>query len=148
MALMQCRSCSAKYAVGLLRCPQCGAVSELYAAPEEVIEAEQQEANVPKISVEGGPSNALGWLLETEVAAEAVEPEATAAASEPSEQPEAEMSDATSAATDEAVEPEGDAGGDAESAEGSETEASPAPKPARKTAAKKAAAKAESAPQE
>lgn len=59
MAWMACRSCSAKFAVGLLRCPQCGAVSELFAVPEEVVEAEQ-EAEMPKISVHGGPSSALG----------------------------------------------------------------------------------------
>lgn len=57
MAWMQCRSCSAKFAVGLLRCPQCHAVSELYAAREEVIEAEK-EASMPKITVGGGASNA------------------------------------------------------------------------------------------
>lgn len=140
MALMQCRSCSAKFAVGLLRCPQCNAISELYAVPDEVIEAEQ-EANVPKISVEGGPSNALGQPLETETpAAEAVEPSVAP-------ETEAAMSDATSGASDGGAEPEEDAGAD-ESAKNSEAEAAPAsaPKPARKTAAKKAAAKAEPTP--
>lgn len=57
MAWMQCRSCSAKFAVGLLRCPQCSAMSELYAAPEEVIEAEKETA-MPKITI-AGVSNAL-----------------------------------------------------------------------------------------
>lgn len=65
MAWMACRSCLTKFAVGLLRCPQCGAVSELFAVPEEVVEAEQ-EADMPKISVHGGPSSALGAADEPE----------------------------------------------------------------------------------
>lgn len=139
MAWMQCRKCLAKFAVGLLRCPQCEAISELYAVPEETIEAEQ-EAQVPKISVEGGPSNALGQPLETEAPAEAAEPEETAAPTVPSVQPESETSGATSAATDEVPEPEESAAGDGEPVKGAEAEAVPAsaPKPARKTAAKKA----------
>lgn len=135
MAWMACRSCSTKFAVGLLRCPQCQAVSELFAVPEEVVEAEQ-EADMPKISVGGGPSNALGEPVEPEtgVAAEtnspAEAPESTAAA-----EVESETSDGASDATGEVA---GDGGG----------EAAPAPKPARKTAAKKAAAKQEPAPKE
>lgn len=130
MAWMQCRSCTTKFAVGLLRCPQCQAVSELYAAPEEVIEAEQ-EANMPKISVEGGPSNALGQPAEPEV------PEAGPA--ETQEQPEPETSDATSDATGEGDEPEEDADVTVE------PESVPTSKPAKKTAAKKTTAKAEPA---
>ena len=141
MAWMQCRDCGAKFAIGLLRCPQCNAMSELYAVPEEVIEAEQ-EATVPKISVGGGPSNALGQPLEAE-----------APATEPPEAPEhlePEMSDATSDATNGEAEPEeGAAVGDAASQEAPavvEPESAPAPKPAKKTAAKKTAAKQESVP--
>lgn len=137
MALMQCRSCSTKFAVGLLRCPQCGAMSELYAAPEEVIEAEQ-EANMPKISVEGGPSNALGEPVETEASsAEAVDTSA-----EVEEQPhvESETSGGTSDATDEASGHDEDAadGVDPETAVEKDPEPAPAPKLATKTAAKKA----------
>lgn len=141
MAWMQCRSCSAKFAVGLLRCPQCQELSELFAAPEEVIEAEQ-EANMPKISVEGGPSNALGQPVETEApVTEAAEP---AVESEAAAHIESETSDATSDATDEVPEPTKDA---ADTLEDEPTaEAASAPKPARKTAAKKAAAKQEPAP--
>ncbi|ACU71758.1 hypothetical protein Caci_2849 [Catenulispora acidiphila DSM 44928] len=137
MAWMQCRSCSTKFAVGLLRCPQCDAVSELYAVPEEVIEAEQeQEAAVPKISVEGGPSNALGLPAEEETSAVETETEGTAPeATEAAAQAEPETSDATSAATDEEPDSgEGAAGVD-------KPEAAPAPKPAKKAAAKKAVAK-------
>jgi hypothetical protein len=132
MAWMHCRSCSALFAVGLLRCPQCQAVSELFAAPEEVVEAEQ-EANVPKISVGGGPSSALGQDPEPETAV--AEPDSSAAQAEP------ETSDAASAATATGEESEG-----GESPGGTdEPDSTPAPKPARKTAAKKAAAKQESA---
>lgn len=138
MAWMQCRSCSAKFAVGLLRCPQCGAMSELYAAPEEVIEAEQ-EANMPKISVAGGPSNALGEPAESE--APVTDTAETAVPAEP------EMSDVTSAATDEATGPDEDAADRVESQAEAASEPAPAPKTARKTAAKKAAAKQEPAPQ-
>jgi hypothetical protein len=143
MAWMQCRSCTAKFAVGLLWCPQCNAMSELYAVPEEVIEAEQ-EANVPKISVANGPSNALGEPLEEEVPA--AEP------AETSEHLEPETSDATSGALDEGAEP--DEGADAAEASPAasgaavtaESVAAPASKPAKKAAAKKTAAKVEPAP--
>lgn len=58
MSLMRCRSCSARFAVGLLRCPQCQQVSELYAVPEHVAAAEEE--NMPKITLGDGASNALG----------------------------------------------------------------------------------------
>jgi len=58
MAWMVCRNCSARFAVGLLRCPQCRAVSELFAVPDYVADAEEE--NMPKITVGGGASNALG----------------------------------------------------------------------------------------
>jgi len=143
MAWMQCRSCRAKFAVGLLRCPQCNAMSELYAVPEEVIEAEQ-EANVPKISVEGGPSNALGEPLEEEVPA--------AGPAEALEHLEPVTSDATSDASDEGAEPgEGaDAAEAPAAASGAAVTAEPEPasasKPAKKAAAKKTAAKVDPAP--
>jgi len=57
MSLMRCRGCSTRFAVGLLRCPQCQAVSEIYARPEH--EADAEEENMPKITVGGGASNAL-----------------------------------------------------------------------------------------
>jgi len=57
MSLMRCRGCSTKYAVGLLRCPHCGELSELYAVPEH--EAAAEEETMPKITVGGGASNAL-----------------------------------------------------------------------------------------
>lgn len=57
MAWMRCRSCKTLFAIGLLRCPQCRAVSELYAVPDHV--AETEEENMPKITVGGGASNAL-----------------------------------------------------------------------------------------
>ena len=140
MAWMQCRGCLAKFAVGLLRCPQCDAISEMYAVPEEVIEAEQ-EATVPKISVEGGPSNALGEPLEEGALAAAPE------------HLEPETSGATSDASDEGAEPDEGADGaetppaaPADAAVTADPESAPAPKPAKKAAAKKAAAKAEPAP--
>lgn len=74
MAWMACRSCSALFAVGLLRCPQCSAVSELFAVPEEVVEAEQEQENMPKISVEGGPSNAAEVPGEPEIGTETEAP--------------------------------------------------------------------------
>lgn len=136
MALMVCRSCTTRFAVGLLRCPHCGALSELYAVPDYIADAEEE--NMPKISVEGGPSNALGQPAETELpTAEAV---AGPVEVEESTLAESETSDETSGATDE-VSAAGESADDT-----SEAESAPAPKPARKTAAKKAAAKQESAP--
>jgi len=145
MAWMQCRDCGAKFAIGLLRCPQCNAMSELYAVPEEVIEAEQEaEANVPKISVGAGASNALGEPIEEEVSA-----------TEPAEAPEnlePETSGVTSDASDEEGEPDegADAAEASPAASGAAVTAEPvaASKPAKKSAAKKTAAKAEPAPKE
>lgn len=69
MSLMQCRGCPAKFVVGLLRCPRCGQMSELFAPPD-------QGDDVPKISVHGGPSSADGAVKPEPAAeqAEAVEP--------------------------------------------------------------------------
>lgn len=65
MSLMRCRSCSTRFAVGLLRCPQCQQVSELYAVPEHVAAAEEE--NMPKITVGGGASNAAEGTVADEV---------------------------------------------------------------------------------
>lgn len=65
MSLMRCRSCSTRFAVGLLRCPQCQQVSELYAVPEHVAAAEEE--NMPKITVGGGASNAAEEAAADEV---------------------------------------------------------------------------------
>jgi hypothetical protein len=88
---MVCRECTAKFAVGLLRCPQCQAVSELYAVPDYVADAEEE--NMPKITVAAGASNALGADDEsvTDVAPEAqvvAEPEPTVPQEEASVEPE------------------------------------------------------------
>lgn len=131
MAWMACRSCSAKFAVGLLRCPQCSAVSELFAVPEEVVEAEQEQKNMPKISVEGGPSNAADTTVEAEA-----EATVEAAATEP------EDSTVTDEPAVDAVEPavEDAAPDDANEAADAKPAAAPA-KPATAKATKKAAAK-------
>jgi hypothetical protein len=55
---MYCLKCSAKYAVGLFRCPQCQSVSELFAKDSE------PEVTVPKVSVSGGSSNAEEVVVE------------------------------------------------------------------------------------
>lgn len=130
MAWMQCRSCSAKFAVGLLRCPQCRATSELF-APEEVIEAEKEaEANMPKISVAGGPSNALGLPVEAPAVEEAVADAAPVAVEE------ALPAEAAAPAVDPEPEP------DAPVVEAAPAPAAPAPKVAKKTAKAAPAAKA------
>lgn len=118
MSLMACRGCSTRFAVGLLRCPQCGVVSELYARPD--YEADTEEP-MPKITVGGGASNAL----------EDAEPEAAPAF------PAAEDVQAVS-------EPAVDTGPDkaapgAADAEASKPEPAAAPAP-KKRAAKKATA--------
>jgi len=128
MAWMHCRSCSAKFAVGLLRCPQCGAVSELFAAPEEVVEAEQ-EAQMPKISAAAGPSNALGETAESTV----VDAE--------QEQAPAEVAAPTGQEPELAVESEPEDAGEA-TPEAAETK----PEPAAPAAPKKRAAKKTAAP--
>jgi hypothetical protein len=115
MSLMRCRGCSTRFAVGLLRCPQCQAMSELYARPDH--EVEQEEAEMPKITVGAGASNALA---DTEEVAEPI-------------------ADAPEEAVP--VEAEPDAAGDDQSdvaPQDAEPEAPPA-KPVRKSAAKKTA---------
>jgi len=131
MALMQCRGCLTKFAVGLLRCPQCGKVSELFAVPEEVIEAEQ-EANMPKISVQGGPSNAPEDVAETSVPV-----------AEDSEAPEPEAPEATDEALAVESEPEKAADEAASATEQVKQEPAAAPAP-KKRATKKTAAASES----
>jgi len=128
MAWMQCRGCLTKFAVGLLRCPQCGKVSELFAAPEEVIEAEQ-EANMPKISVAGGPSNALEDVAEP-----------SAPVVEESEVAKPEAPEATDEAP--AVEPEPEKAADeaAPATEQANQESTAAPSPKKRAAKKTAAA--------
>jgi hypothetical protein len=46
MALWVCKGCTAAYSVGAPRCPQCGSTDH----------AEEEEQNMPKITVTGGPS--------------------------------------------------------------------------------------------
>jgi hypothetical protein len=48
-----CPGCGCRFAVGLLRCPQCQAIAPLFA--ERV---KEEEGTVPRITVAGGPSNA------------------------------------------------------------------------------------------
>lgn len=147
MAWMACRSCLTRFAVGLLRCPQCSAVSELYAVPEEVVEAEQ-EAAVPKISVEGGPSNALGQPLEDEAAPadEIVHDESPAVAEEPepgvesTAEPEPEREPETAA--EPKAEPESSAKPEPASAEPTKPAAASATKAAKKTTKTAASPKA------
>lgn len=113
MSLMACRSCSTRFAVGLLRCPQCQAVSEIYSRPGH--EADAEEENMPKITLGGGASNALADTeTVTDVAA-------------------ADADEVAVTETEPAV-ADGAGAGDVPP----EVEAPPA-KPARKTAAKKAA---------
>lgn len=109
MSLMRCRGCSTKHAVGLLRCPQCQELSELYAVPEHV--AADEEDNMPKITVGGGASNALGG-----------------------EEPTADAVEAPEAVADEPIQEEAE--GEAEAAPAAE-EAAAAPKTRKKAASAK-----------
>lgn len=49
MALEVCPGCTCRFAVGLLRCPQCGAVAPLFAKLAK-------EEPMPRITVHGGAS--------------------------------------------------------------------------------------------
>lgn len=106
MSLMRCRGCTTKFAVGLLRCPQCHEVSELYAVPEHVAAAEEE--NMPKITVGDGASNALAdedSVADETQAADAVEDGAAEdefAAKEPADQQEG-SADETEAAPEPAA---------------------------------------------
>jgi ribosomal protein L40E len=46
MAVWICRDCTAAYSVGAPQCPQCGSTDRI----------EEEEQNMPKITVAGGPS--------------------------------------------------------------------------------------------
>lgn len=46
MAVWVCRDCTAAYSVGAPQCPQCGSTDRI----------EEEEQNMPKITVAGGPS--------------------------------------------------------------------------------------------
>lgn len=46
MALWICRDCTAAYSVGAPKCPHCGSTDRI----------EEDEQNMPKITVQGGPS--------------------------------------------------------------------------------------------
>lgn len=89
MAWMRCRSCSTLFAVGLLRCPHCQAMSELYARPDY---EDEQEEQMPKATV-AGASNALeerepGYVAPDEAEAPA-EPDEVEA--QPEQESKAEM---------------------------------------------------------
>jgi hypothetical protein len=98
MSLMRCRSCLAKFAVGLLRCPQCQKVSELFAWPEH--EAEQEE-NMPKITVGGGASNAAldEQAVAEETTAPVAAPDAVAEPAAPAAETPAEPEESASVPT-------------------------------------------------
>lgn len=128
MSLMRCRSCLAKFAVGLLRCPQCQKVSELFARPEH--EAEQEE-NMPKITVGGGASNAAA---EQDVAAaQAAEQAAQEALAQARQDAASQLADLNAVADHGPAATEApDAGTPAESEQAAST---PTPKPRKKAAA-------------
>lgn len=100
MAWMRCRSCTTLFAIGLLRCPQCQAMSELYARPDY---EDEQEEQMPKATV-AGASNALeerepGYVAPDEAEAptgpDEVEAEAESEAEPESEPAEEAASDVT-----------------------------------------------------
>lgn len=124
MAWMRCRSCLTLFAVGLLRCPHCQAVSELYARPDH---EDDQEEQMPKITI-AGASNALE---EREPGAEVA---TGSAAEETTEAPE-------STGADEAQESETEQG-DADGAAANEPETPASPAPKKRAAAKKSAPQA------
>jgi hypothetical protein len=77
MALLSCLQCLCRFAVGLVSCPHCGS-------------EEFEEADVPKITVSGGPSAPAGPEPEAVPAAAGSEP-APEVAPEPVPEPEASL---------------------------------------------------------
>jgi hypothetical protein len=55
VALWQCAECTAKYAVGLLRCPQCGSTVRV----NEAAQPPEEDTGMAKVTVHGGASNAV-----------------------------------------------------------------------------------------
>jgi hypothetical protein len=53
MSTWECRGCTAAYAPGAPRCPQCGVDDPI----EEAEQLEKEREQMPKITVHGGPSN-------------------------------------------------------------------------------------------
>jgi hypothetical protein len=89
MALWECAECTTKYAVGMPQCPHCGStvrVNEATRPPEE-------DDDMAKVTVHGGPSNALTGLADGEHVLSA---EAVAAATEGGEDVSAGNNSSTS----------------------------------------------------
>lgn len=111
MSIEVCPSCTCRFAVGLLRCPQCGTDAPLFAD-----RITTQEEPMPRITVAAGPSNAAarpgepGYIAPAaveEIAVEtppAVEAEAPASvAASPMAEPETADIDPVLIETTEAV---------------------------------------------
>jgi hypothetical protein len=53
MAIWECAECTARYAVGLPECPQCGSTVRVN---EKTQPESEEEQDMPKVTVHGGPS--------------------------------------------------------------------------------------------
>jgi N-acetylmuramoyl-L-alanine amidase CwlA len=53
MALWHCAECTASYSVGAPRCPECGSVVRV----NEATQLEEEDKDMAKVTVHGGPSN-------------------------------------------------------------------------------------------
>lgn len=54
MAIWECAECTAQYSVGAPKCPQCGSTIRI----NDVANAPEEDQEMAKITVHGGPSNA------------------------------------------------------------------------------------------
>jgi hypothetical protein len=84
MSIEVCPRCTCRFAVGLLRCPQCGEVAPLFADRTTT-----EEDQMPRITVGAGPTNAAAQpgdpgYIEPEAQPQAAEVQAT-----PESEPEA-----------------------------------------------------------
>ena len=80
MALETCPKCTCRFAVGLLRCPQCQATAPAFA------DRMKEDTDMPRITVAGGPSNPDAQPGETGyIAPEGSEPSSPGTSSSPSD---------------------------------------------------------------
>jgi hypothetical protein len=108
MAVWVCKGCTAAYSVGAPRCPQCGSTEY----------ADEEEQNMPKITVAGGPSiagitGAWGGSADPEENAEGSEESSPGTSSSPSETKQSSEPETTSSGGSKRARTTGSRGGQA-----------------------------------
>lgn len=86
MALWECADCTTRYAVGAPKCPHCGSTMRV----NEATQPPEEETDMAKITVHGGPTNAAAEELEASEDASTGADSAPASEDDSSEQAESD----------------------------------------------------------